>query len=51
VSLPITHPASFRKYLWERLILPTGLNQFHLLDGEGDVRAECQLRSLKVFDS
>lgn len=42
VGLPITHPASFRKYLLERLIRPTGIKQFHLLDGEGDVRAVCQ---------
>jgi len=34
VGLPITHPASFRKYLLERLIEPTGLRNYHLLDGE-----------------
>jgi len=33
VGLPITHPASFRKYLLERLILKTGITQYHLLDG------------------
>jgi glucosamine-6-phosphate deaminase len=37
IGLPITHPASFRKYLMERLILPTGIEKYHLLDGEGDV--------------
>jgi glucosamine-6-phosphate deaminase len=42
VSLPITHPASFRKYLLERLIQPAGIKQYHLLDGEGDARAVCQ---------
>jgi len=42
VGLPITHPASFRKYLLERLIGPTGLTNHHLLDGEGDARAVCQ---------
>jgi glucosamine-6-phosphate deaminase len=36
VGLPITHPASFRKYLLERLILKTGITQYHLLDGTGD---------------
>lgn len=36
VGLPITHPASFRKYLLERLIHKTGLTQYHLLDGDGD---------------
>ncbi len=36
VGLPITHPASFRKYLLERLILKTGITQYHLLDGCGE---------------
>jgi glucosamine-6-phosphate deaminase len=36
VGLPITHPASFRKYLLERLIRKTGITQYHLLDGSGD---------------
>ena len=35
VGLPITHPASFRKYLLERLIHKTGITQYHLLDGGG----------------
>jgi glucosamine-6-phosphate deaminase len=38
VGLPITHPASFRKYLLEKFICKAGITQFHLLDGEGDVR-------------
>lgn len=32
-----THPASFRKYLKERLIDKVGIPRAHLLDGEGDV--------------
>jgi glucosamine-6-phosphate deaminase len=36
VGLPIDHPASFRKYLMERLIQKTGLQKYHLLDGEAD---------------
>jgi glucosamine-6-phosphate deaminase len=36
VGLPIEHPASFRKYLMERLIQKTGILKYHLLDGEGD---------------
>jgi len=36
VGLPITHPASFRKYLLERLISKTGIMQHHLLDGDRD---------------
>jgi len=42
VGLPATHPASFRKYILERIILKTGIGlktgitRYHLLDGEGD---------------
>jgi glucosamine-6-phosphate deaminase len=36
IGLPITHPASFRKYLLERLINKTGIKRYHLLDGEQD---------------
>jgi glucosamine-6-phosphate deaminase len=36
VGLSIIHPASFRKYLLERLIHKVGLTQYHLLDGEGE---------------
>ena len=39
VGLPVTHPASFRKYLFERLINKTGITRHHLLDGEGDPMA------------
>jgi glucosamine-6-phosphate deaminase len=34
VGLPIDHPASFRKYLLERLIAPAGIVRYHLLDAE-----------------
>ena len=33
VGLPDDHPASFRKYLRERLIEPTGIVRCHLIDG------------------
>jgi glucosamine-6-phosphate deaminase len=36
VGLPIEHPASFRKYLLERLIRKVGIARYHLLDGEAD---------------
>ena len=36
IGLPITHPASFRKFLLERLINPTGIERYYLLDGESD---------------
>ena len=43
VGMPITHPASFRKYLQERFVdrLPTPPAAFHAIDGEGDCQSEC----------
>lgn len=41
-GIPVTHPASFRRYLLDRLIGPTGIAQTHLLDGEGDLQAVCR---------
>jgi glucosamine-6-phosphate deaminase len=37
VGLPITHPGSFRKMLLEQLIHKTGVNKYHLLDGDGNL--------------
>ncbi len=38
LNMPPTHPASFRKYLRERLLNKVGITRFHLLDGERDAR-------------
>jgi glucosamine-6-phosphate deaminase len=37
VDLPVSHPASFRKYLLERLIRKTGMTKYHSLRGNGNV--------------
>lgn len=42
VGLAITHPASFRKYLMERLITKAGIGTYHLLDGESDAKEVCR---------
>lgn len=44
VGLPISHPASFRLYLWERFArrLPFPLRAFHYLDAESDPAGECR---------
>jgi glucosamine-6-phosphate deaminase len=39
VGLPASHPASFRKYLRERLIDKTAITRYHLLDAEQDAAA------------
>ena len=36
IGLPETHPASFRRYLRERLIQKTGITRYHLLNGDSD---------------
>jgi glucosamine-6-phosphate deaminase len=36
VGLPLHHPASFRKYLSERLISKVGITKYHFLDGNAD---------------
>lgn len=42
VALPIDHPASFRRYLWQRFHsqLPLPVKDFHYLDAESDPAAE-----------
>lgn len=44
VGMEMTHPASFRKYLKERVYdeLPVAPKAFHFLSGEGDCKAECE---------
>lgn len=34
IGLPITHPGSFRKMLIEQLVSKTGIQKYHLLDGD-----------------
>jgi glucosamine-6-phosphate deaminase len=41
VGLPVSHPASFRRYLQERVLDRVPVASAHLLDGEGDVRRTC----------
>lgn len=43
VGLPISHPASFRRYLKERFVDKiAGLKAFHFVNGEQDAVAECR---------
>ena len=42
VGLPATHPASFRRYLQERLLNKVDIRTFHAIIGDADdVQAEC----------
>lgn len=42
-GLPVTHPASFRRYLWERFhrLLPVPLKAFHYVAADRDPLREC----------
>lgn len=42
VGLNADHPASFQRYLMERLIRPTGIRRYHLLDGLQDLAEVCR---------
>lgn len=44
VGLPISHPASFRRYLGDRFIskLKVPPKAYHFLDGEADAATECE---------
>lgn len=42
IGLSAEHPASFRRYLLERLIRPAGITRYHLLDGETDPARVCR---------
>jgi glucosamine-6-phosphate deaminase len=38
IGLPATHPASFRKFLLDRVINKTAMSRYHLLDGDQDAQ-------------
>jgi glucosamine-6-phosphate deaminase len=42
IGLPVTHPASFRKYLIERFISKVDLKEAHLINGEANPEQECK---------
>jgi glucosamine-6-phosphate deaminase len=50
IGLPMTHPASFRKYLKERFFDKVKLRNYHLIDGENDPESECKRLSWLIFE-
>lgn len=42
IGIPVTHDASFRKYLKERFVDRIPLKEFHYIDGESDAETECE---------
>jgi glucosamine-6-phosphate deaminase len=49
IGIDENHPASFRKYLKERLVDKVNLKDFHYLNGEIDPKTECR-RVGKIID-
>jgi glucosamine-6-phosphate deaminase len=41
IGIPVSHPASFRKYLKERFVDMVSPKAFHYIDGEKDPQKEC----------
>jgi len=48
IGLPADHPASFRRYLLERLIRPTGMTSVHLIDGERNPIEACRAAGREI---
>src|SRR5262249_28523512 len=42
IGLAPDHPASFRRFLLDRLIGPTGVRNLHLIDGQADPEQVCR---------
>jgi glucosamine-6-phosphate deaminase len=49
IGLPKSHPASFRRFLQERLIQKTGMTNYHLLDGDTDPSAAVRSTSAAII--
>jgi glucosamine-6-phosphate deaminase len=41
IGIPADHPASFQRYVRERIVEPAGITQAHLLDGMADPKKVC----------
>jgi|SRR5215831_10634994 len=48
IGLKITHPGSFRKMLLEQLVQKTGITNYHLLDGDGDIASVVRSNSQAI---
>ena len=49
IGLPLTHPASFRRYLHERFISKVSLLEAHLINGEEASQQECKRLSKLIL--
>lgn len=51
LGLPVTHPASFRKYLKERFISKVPIENYYLVNGETDGQRECDRLSRMILQN
>jgi glucosamine-6-phosphate deaminase len=42
IGMPVTHPASFRKYLKERFVDKVNVKEFHYINAEENPEEECK---------
>ena len=54
IGMPMTHPASFRKYLKERFVEKVNIKEFNYINAEEDPEEECKrlkdIISKKIID-
>jgi glucosamine-6-phosphate deaminase len=50
VGLPIDHPASFRRYLLDRLITKVGITRYYLLGGEGNPELAAEEAGVEIAE-
>lgn len=48
IGLPVTHAASFRKYLYDRFITHVQIMKFHSVDVEDDISQKIKLLALEI---
>ncbi len=48
IGLPGSHPASFQRFIRERIVQPTGIVRTHLIDGMKDARETCAMLGAEV---
>jgi len=50
IGLPVTHGASFRKYLYKRFINHINVKKFHSVDVEGDITEKMQALTAAIME-
>lgn len=48
IGIPVSHAASFRKYLYERFINHVNIKKFHSVDVEGDIGQKIKTLTLEI---